>query len=194
MLTTITDLGDAALLLPASLALALYLWVRGSARSAGSFAATILACVALTVLSKVGFRDCGVDAALLDLRSPSGHVALSTTFYFCAALLLTADAARPLRFIALAAATLLLALIAASRVALQAHTLLEVATGLLIGVCCLAGFILGAPQPPVVKTRWRLSIAVFAALVVITHGQHLNAEELLQQIALHLRHAAGVCG
>ncbi len=193
MLTVITDLGDAALLVPASLALTLYLWSRGNRHSACTFAVAILACATLTALSKIAFRGCGVDAALLDLRSPSGHVALSTTFYFCAALLLTAEAARPLRLIALVATTIVVALIATSRVILQAHTFVEVATGLLIGAVCLAGFILGAPRLPVLKPGWRLSIAAFAALAVVTHGQHLNAEELLQHIALHLRHATGVC-
>jgi membrane-associated phospholipid phosphatase len=194
MLTTITDLGDSALLLPASLALSLYLWARGSRRPALLFATTVLACIALTALTKIGFRGCGVDAPIFDLRSPSGHAALGTTFYLCGALLLTADATRLVRAMALAAATMLLVLISTSRVLLQAHTPIEVATGLLIGIACVAGFALTSSRLPKVKSGWRLSIAIFVALAVITNGHHLNAEELLGSIAMHIRQATGVCG
>src|SRR5712692_10086968 len=118
MLTTITDLGDSALLLPASVALSFYLWARGSRSPACWFVAAMLVCVVLTALAKIGLSACAGNTFLLDLRSPSGHAALGATFYLCAALLLTVDAPQLARAVTLAVAAILGALIAGSRVLL----------------------------------------------------------------------------
>jgi membrane-associated phospholipid phosphatase len=189
----ITDLGDSALLLPASLALVAYLWLSDWRRPAFALATSLAACMVLTVALKIGFHACGHEISGLSIRSPSGHTAFSTTVYGCGALLLGAGRNRAFRIgIALAAAALVAA-IATSRILLHAHTTADVLAGLAIGLCCIAIFRFRTAEAPDIAPRWRLLVATFAMLAVLTHGRHLNAEELIRHLALQLRSAADVC-
>jgi membrane-associated phospholipid phosphatase len=191
-LHTITDLGDSALLLPASLALCAYLWLGGWQRPALALAGSLAACLVMTVALKIGFHACGHEVPGLAIRSPSGHTAFSTTAYGCGAMLLGAGRGRAFRLaVALAAATLIAA-IAVSRILLHAHTSPEVVAGLAIGLSCVAIFRFHTTSPEI-TLRWRLLVASFAMLTVLTHGRHLNAEEIIRHLALQLRSATDVC-
>lgn len=190
---TITDFGDSALLLPLSLALCGYLWLGGWRRPALALAGSLAACLVLTVAVKIGFYACGHEVSGLSIRSPSGHTAFSTTVYGCGALLLGAGRSRAVRIALALAAAALVAVIAASRILLHAHSSAEVVVGLAIGLGCVAIFQLRTTAAPEIAPRWRLLVATFAMLAVLTHGRHLNAEEIIKHIALELRSAADVC-
>jgi membrane-associated phospholipid phosphatase len=192
-LHTITDLGDSALLLPASLALCAYLWFGGWHRTALTLACSLAACGILTAAAKIGFQACGHEITGFAIRSPSGHTAFSTTVYGCGALLLGAGRSHGMRIAIGLATAALIAAIAVSRILLHAHTASEVAAGMAIGLACVALFQLRTAAPPQIAPRWRLLLATFAMLVVLTHGEHLNAEEIIRHIALHLRSAADIC-
>src|SRR5579864_4325086 len=88
MLNILTDLGDATLILPASLIFAIYLWTVDARRPAITWSASMALCVIFIVLSKIGFHACGEWVAALGIHSPSGHAAFAATFYGCGALLL----------------------------------------------------------------------------------------------------------
>jgi membrane-associated phospholipid phosphatase len=192
-LHTITDLGDSALLLPASLALCAYLWLGGWHRPALALAGSLAACILLTVAVKIGFQACGHELPGLAIRSPSGHTAFSTTVYGCGAMLLGAGRGRALRICIALAAAALVAGIAASRLVLHAHSASEIVAGLVIGLFCIALFAIRTATAPEIAPRWRLLVAAFAMLAVLTHGRHLNAEEIIKHIAQQLRSAADVC-
>jgi len=83
----LTDLGDSALLVPASALLAVYLFYLGSRRTATAWLSALALCVALTALSKVAFAACGSLVPVFGVSSPSGHTSLSATFYGCTALM-----------------------------------------------------------------------------------------------------------
>jgi membrane-associated phospholipid phosphatase len=192
-LHTITDFGDSALLLPASLALCIYLWFGGWHRSALGLACSLAACGVLTLAAKIGFQACGHEISGFAIRSPSGHTAFSTTAYGCGAILLAAGRSHGVRIAIAVATAALIAAIATSRILLHAHSSSEVAAGMAIGLACVALFQFRTAVPPQIASRWRLLLATFAMLVVLTHGRHLNAEEIIRHLALHLRSAADIC-
>jgi membrane-associated phospholipid phosphatase len=193
MLSLITDLGDSALLLPASLIVLVYLWSAGYRRAALAWAAGLAGCVALTAVFKVAFLACGAEAPTLEIRSPSGHTAMSTAFYGGCAVLLAAGRPIASRAVAWIVAAVLISAIAVSRVLLHAHTAPEVAAGLLIGSSSLGLVAAGCFGLPAIGHRWKGIAAAVALLAVMTHGRHLNAEELLARIAQHLRQSTSAC-
>jgi membrane-associated phospholipid phosphatase len=189
----LTDLGDSALLVPASALLPVYLFCLGSRRTAATWLSALALCVVLTALSKVAFAACGSLAPVLGVSSPSGHTSMSATFYGCAALTFAGDAERRVRAGFLAAGTALVFVIAATRVLLQAHSLGEVAVGLSIGVASVgwfAGRYFANPPRPV---PWVPVVAGVVALAVLTHGWHWQFERLFYAVAAFLRINLSVC-
>jgi hypothetical protein len=193
VVTLVTGLGDAALLLPSSAVLLLYLLRAHSWRAATGWVAALALCVGLTVLAKMMFHACGGQVPALAIRSPSGHTSLSTTFYGCGALMLYADQRCGRRLAALVASAGLIVAIAASRVALHAHTVEEVAAGFAIGLLCVALYAAHYLPRAMHALDWRMPAVVIVALALLSHGRHLSAERFLDGLADHFRLAQYVC-
>jgi hypothetical protein len=193
MLEALTNLGDAALVVPVSLALFGYLWAVKSRRAAIAWAAGFWMCIALVFLLKIGFRTCGAQIPELEIGSPSGHTALATTLYGCAALLFGKEYGSRTRMAFALLALVLSGIIGISRVLLHAHTGPEVFGGLLIGLVSIAVFHAGNVGVEQLQLRAGPALALFAALAVTMHGQHLNAEALFAYISREVHDTAGVC-
>ncbi|MGO8917842.1 MAG: phosphatase PAP2 family protein [Stellaceae bacterium] len=191
--TLITGLGDAALLLPAAVVLLIYLLRARSWRAAAAWAAAITLCAGLTVAAKMMFHACGGQYQVLGIYSPSGHTSLSATFYGCAALMLSADQSWGRRLGVLLAAAALVVAIAASRIALHAHTVDEVAAGLAIGLLCVALYASAYLPRAVGGLGWQLPVAVIIVLALLTHGRHLSIEGFLDRLTDRLQLAQYVC-
>jgi membrane-associated phospholipid phosphatase len=192
-LGVLTDLGDSALLVPASVLLAVYLFCLGSRRAAATWLSALALCLALTTLSKVAFAACGSLVPVFGVSSPSGHTSLSATFYGCAALMFAGDAERRVQAGVLAAGTALVFVIAATRVLLQVHSLSEVAVGLSIGVASVgwfAGRHFANPPRPV---PWVPVVAGIITLAIVMHGWHWQFERLFYALAAFLRTNLSVC-
>jgi membrane-associated phospholipid phosphatase len=189
----ITGLGDAALLLPAATLLLLYLVRTRSWRTATGWVAVLALCAGLTVVAKMVFHACGGQFPALDIRSPSGHTSLSTTFYGCSALMLSAHQSWGRRLAALLASIGLSVAIAASRVALHAHTIEEAAAGFAIGLLCVGLFASHYLPRAVYLPYWPIPAMVIVALALLTHGRHLSVEGLLDRTADRLRLAQYLC-
>ncbi|HLJ63520.1 MAG TPA: phosphatase PAP2 family protein [Stellaceae bacterium] len=176
LLLFITDLGDAALLIPASLAVLIWFWCRGLTRIAGLYAAAILATLLLTLIAKIGFHLYDGTLAGIALRSPSGHTALAMTCYGTAALLIGIERTRATRMALLAGTFLLVTLIAASRILLLAHTIPEVALGGVIGTIATAGFAFFYWRRPSASLDWRWALPMLLAMAVLVRHWHLSVE------------------
>ena len=165
-----TALGDAAFLLPASLALFFVLLWRAP-RVAALWAATLVVFLSLTVAAKLAFHGCGPR-----LRSPSGHTAFSALFYGCAALVLMAGLDRLTRWAIGIGAVALVAVISVSRLWLDVHSPEEVVAGLLIGGVGVAVF--SWLRPPM--ERPVISVPVLGAglvlLALLVGGRHFGIE------------------
>ena len=136
----VTNLGDLAVLLPASLGLIAFLAWIGSREDAAAYAAASAVCLLAALFAKLGFAACGARYSAIGVESPSGHSAFGATFYGCLAVLFGAGRTLSRRLTLYAAAVALVLLIGASRVALEAHTASEVAVGLFIGAMTIGLF------------------------------------------------------
>jgi hypothetical protein len=136
-----TDLGDPTLLLFGGLGIFFYLWSHPTAQQvARDWAVAFGLCIALTIASKIVLHLIDDRSHAGRLRSPSGHVAIATTFYGGCVLLLTSGKGMLTRLLAGFVAALFLVALAGSRVVLGLHTLPEIAVAFLIGIFCLGLF------------------------------------------------------
>jgi membrane-associated phospholipid phosphatase len=191
--TLITGLGDAAVLLPAALVLMICLARSRSWRAASAWVAALALCAFLTIATKIIFHACGGAFPSLAIRSPSGHTSLSATFYGCSALILSANQSGSRRLALYLASGGLVLAIAASRVALHAHTVEEVVGGLAIGLLCLGFYAAYCLPRSIDLPDWRVPVAALVALAVLTHGRHLGVEGVLDRFAGQLRVAHFIC-
>ena len=189
----ITDLGDAAFLLPASALVLGYLWALKSGRAAAAWMSTLALCAGLTVLAKLAFYACGAQFPALDIRSPSGHTSLSTTFYSCGAMMLSVEKDRLAKLVIAAASALVIAAIALSRLLLHVHTSEEVMAGLIIGLVCVAWFAFAYLRERTGSLPWPWLAATLILLALLTHGWHLDLEMLLAHLARQLHLFVNAC-
>src|SRR4051812_3003243 len=122
----LTLLGDARLLLPASVALFVWLRIRADHRASAAWLVALVTCLVLTVAAKLVFYKCGWVVGAYRLSSPSGHASFGTTFFGSVLLLLVRGKRFPASLPAILGVTILVGLIGYSRVALVKHTIPEV--------------------------------------------------------------------
>ncbi|HEX4598926.1 MAG TPA: phosphatase PAP2 family protein, partial [Burkholderiaceae bacterium] len=187
MWISITDLGDSAVGLTLAALVLVVLLAAGWVRGAVAWLIAVVGCGAVTGAVKVVFaaaaQGCGTGASASAGFSPSGHVALSTVVYGGLAVLGARQVPSPARIPLGAACAVLLALIATSRIAIQAHTPIEVATGLAVGLGAVAVMIYmlwRSSAPPYVLPQ--LVVALVLALAWM-YGTHWPVEENLHRLA-----------
>jgi membrane-associated phospholipid phosphatase len=163
----------------------LWLLLLRAPRAAGWWLAAVGFCVGLTGILKIFFFGC---PPIVNLHSPSGHTSLSTLLYGALALVIAVDGGNLRLLMVVGGGAGLIFTIAASRLLLDAHSMPEIASGLVIGVAALILFGQG-------YLRWRPEIVrlspllVSAAVLMSTlHGSQLRAEEFLHRItgSLHI--------
>lgn len=180
----VTDFGDQAVLLPLAAGVLLVFVLAGWRRGAVAWAAAVAGTLAVMLVFKLGFLACGHLLPGSPIRSPSGHTAASAAIYggllAVAARLATGHGRWTLAY----ALPVTLA-IGASRMALGAHTGLEVALGGVVGVCgaMAADRFAGAPPPGLRPGRLA---AVTVLTLALLHGVHMPAEAAIRSAALDL--------
>jgi membrane-associated phospholipid phosphatase len=195
----ISDLGDSAVLLPASLGLLAVLIGFGSRADALAYAAALVAGLATALVAKLALATCGVTHPLFGVESPSGHAAFGAIFYGCLAVLFATGRPIGLRLALYLGALLLVALIGLSRVALEAHSVPEVVVGLLIGAVSVALFQRLRVDPERLELSPRTvllmsPLAALYALCLLLLADRWTAEPIIDAIAsmigvhLHLCH------
>jgi membrane-associated phospholipid phosphatase len=189
----ITDLGDSALLVPASAVLLAYFVYIRSGRTAGIWATTLVLCACLTIIAKLALYTCGAELSLADLRSPSGHTSLSVTFYGCCALMVGADKDPSARWLLVLTSVAVAGAIAMSRVVLEAHTIGDVAAGFAIGLLCIAWFSSFYFARPPAPMRWELALVTFGLVALLMYGRHWTLEGAIAQLARLLHANMQVC-
>jgi membrane-associated phospholipid phosphatase len=193
MFNLITGLGDSAFLIPAPGLLVAYCLYLRSSRAALIWISTLALCAGLTIALKTGFRACGGEVPAFHIRSPSGHTSLSTTFYGCFALMIAIREERGARLSVLLTSILLVAAIAVSRVVLEAHTVVEVIAGLLIGLCCVGWFAFRYLSCPPTTVPWQPVAVALLALALLTYGWHIDFEVMIGHLARLFRAVVPVC-
>jgi membrane-associated phospholipid phosphatase len=181
---TLTDFADQAVVLPLIAVVALMLGVLGWRRGALVWLVAVGLSFASVVVLKLVFATCGPALDLAGLRSPSGHAAAAAVIAGGIAVVLGWASGYVTATAGLAAL-----LIGVTRVALGLHTPAEVALGGALGMLGVLGFALLAGKPPPLRLRWLF--AAVAAVALLMHGQHLDAETRIRAAAFGLAFCPG---
>ena len=134
-----TRLGDSELLLPLVPLAAMWLWLGAglgplARRWLGGMAVGAL----ITVASKIAFFGWQIGVADWDFTGVSGHAMFSCASYPMLFWVVLMNRSRRVQLMGVAAGTLMGLLIAYSRLPVQAHSVSEVVTGVLLGLCVSA--------------------------------------------------------
>jgi len=193
MLVEVTNLGDLAVLVP--IAAVIFVWLiylPPSRRDAGWWVIAVALCMGGTALLKVLFVMCPPAA---DLRSPSGHASLGTLVYGGLAVLMVTAGQSKWRYVAAGLGSVIVVLIAISRVALHDHSWLETLLGSAIGAVALCTFgckYAVSRRDPVSLRPLLLSVAL---LLILLHGRTVHAESMLRAMSGYLKQTSGItCG
>jgi len=189
-LSTITDFGDLALTLP--LAAILLLWLVGVRARIGAawWIAAVALCAGGTALLKIYFFACPPTP---ELHSPSGHTSLSTLIYGALMLVIGLEARGWWKGVVMGVGATLILAIADSRVALSAHSMIEVGLGLGIGATALGVFAYGYLRYPPAQVRLPALLLAVVLATAVFHGSILRAEELLHALSDYLHVGAVAC-
>jgi membrane-associated phospholipid phosphatase len=188
----ISDAGDSVVLICLAALLVAMLWRYQSWKAASTLLLALVACAIVMVCLKLALIACG-HTWNAGMVSPSGHASMSVAVYGALAVV----AARQTRYrqqIAIALGSIaLIAAIAISRVTLGAHSVAEVALGVLVGAAALSLF--AVRYFSLVKRQMNVYLlgALSFATILILHGVHLPVESLIQELAFFGRTSAGVC-
>jgi membrane-associated phospholipid phosphatase len=189
----VTDFGDTAVTLPLAALTIVFLFASGWRRAAVAFALALLACGIAIGLAKLALESCGRPLLHTDISNPSGHAAISTTVYGSLAVLFAGNVAAGRRWIPIVAAAILLVGIALSRVVLDAHSPVETALGLAIGLAGLALFYRLISAEPAVPVRG-LWLALAGVLVIgLMHGARWPIEDAVRAMVHLIRHNVASC-
>lgn len=184
--TTITVYGGSTVMLPAAAALAAWLALGGAWRMSWYWCGLFGGGLAAVVASKIAFIGWGFGIAALDFTGFSGHAMRAMAVIPVLSYLALQNASAATRSIGVLGGLLLGTLICISRVALQAHSVAEAASGGMLGAAVSLGFIAlsGKLEKPLLK-RW-LVAATVAGLIAMSFAEPAPSQRLLVRVALAL--------
>lgn len=193
ILQYITDFGDSAVMAAITLAGIIYLISCKNYRAASViFLSLLLASFGIGLL-KILFMSYIKNSFI---RSPSGHVALSTAVLGIYTMIIAGQAEKKLhRIIGVSFVIALLIAIAASRTLLGYHNIYEVIIGFFVGYLvfiCAGLFYLRAEEPA--KINKGKLILIIIAIAFLTHGFRLPAEKMIEKLAIELKHNTQILG
>ncbi len=181
-----TDFADGAVMFPLGVAIAVALVILRQRRAALAWSIAI-GCVWATMLvfKLAGYMIEGLLPAsplsMIDLVTPSGHVASATVVYGgLIGLLLWRPDTLVVR--TLLATTVIAVGMGVTRVMMGAHSIAEVLTGAAVGIVGVYWMTAAGVQ---VERRARLPLVIVAAFVMINrYGNHLGWEQTIHQLAV----------
>lgn len=184
--TSITHLGDTAVLVPAALAVSLAIGQRAGLRSTVIWLMAVGGAGFFVLCSKLAFMGWGIGSAMMDFTGFSGHAMFACLVLPVVAWLLAPGASLRWQWAAAVAGVGLGLSVAYSRVHLHYHSLAEVVAGVVLGLVVGVGF-LG-------MTHWRRECSPAAAavmlcvlmLMAVQHGERTPTQGWLTELAVAL--------
>ncbi|MDR5780149.1 phosphatase PAP2 family protein [Caballeronia sp. LZ065] len=191
VLWTLSNLGDAALLLP--LALVCALWLRSvDLRLAIRWAVLLTLGMGLVGLSKVLYAGCGLEISAIQLRMISGHTMLAASIYTVAGGLLFGGLGGAWYRLGALGGLALAAAIGASRIIQDAHTPAEVVAGWVLGAL-VAGLLLTRVFDQPRKMPRALAAGVgLLAVSSIAYGHHAPFQRMIEHYSWWLCQGLGL--
>jgi membrane-associated phospholipid phosphatase len=189
----ITDLGNVVVVGALAATVAVYLIMAGSHRPALALVVTFALAAVLIAVAKLICMTCHVTTFYPTLRSPSGHVAMTTAVYGMTASIVAARMKRWQGVLLWIVAIFLILLIAASRVLLGFHSPLEALAGLAIGGASYAVARWSVLRHAPVQFDGRALAVTAVAVILLFHGVPVPTEHMIQWLAMHIRPHVTVC-
>lgn len=183
----VSRLGEAEILLPATLALCWWLARRAELRPlVRRWLAWIALAAIVTTASKVAFIGWGIGSSALNFTGISGHAMFAAAVYPSFLYSMAATRSPGWRRLAWLAGCALALLIAVSRVVVGAHSWSEVAAGLLVGGLVSASVSWVAEKPQAAPPIWLpLGLACWLAITPAQAPASLT-QDMVTRLALSL--------
>ena len=190
-------MGDSSVLLGVVVTSAIYFFICRDNRQAFAILASLALATGLIGILELIFTGCG--HSLFDIRSLSGHAALSVAVYGTYPLLLEGRVGHKTKiglfcfFYALALAIVI------TRVSLNLHSVSEAVLGILVGLSII-GFIkyielrhkwFGLNFTP--RFNSFVLLALTAGVIFYLHGLHFPGEHMINKTANHLKSTISIC-
>lgn len=184
--TTITQFGDAIIMLPAAIAITLWLAASGARRLTLYWIGLFGVAAALVTLTKIAFVGWGMGIAGLDFTGISGHTTFAMAVIPTLLYLAVPSTATLWRALAALAGIVFALLIGISRLTLHAHSLSEVVLGWALGLAVSLGFISLAGNYPMLRLHRIVAMGSIAALITGLYAQAAPTQHWLERVALYL--------
>ncbi|MHB8471259.1 MAG: bifunctional DedA family/phosphatase PAP2 family protein [Gammaproteobacteria bacterium] len=175
LMVLVTELGDAAVYVPVTLALCVWLLIRRRNGAAVHLLAAVGFSVILSHVLKFALKTPRPPATLFvlhDASFPSGHVTVSTALYGFCALLIARELSGPRRWLPYLFAGLFIVPVAFSRLYLGAHWLSDILGGLTLGITWTAVLGVAYQRHHPVRIGFIASTAVILGTLLVAGGWH----------------------
>ena len=184
MMHFLTAFADQAVLLPLAASVVLGFAASGWRRGAVGWGAAVAGTLAAMLVLKLGFIACGHLLPLSSLRSPSGHTAGAAVVYGSLLAMWIRFRTRTAIW-TLPSALIFMSVIGVTRLALGAHSVVEVIVGGAVGLLgALLAVMLAGPPPK--QFRFRTIAIAMVIVIVIFHGFRLPAEIEITRLAFEM--------
>ncbi|MET0549409.1 MAG: phosphatase PAP2 family protein [Xanthomonas sp.] len=179
MWSSISNFGDAGMTLPLALACGLWLALGGSGwRAAGTWLGLLATAAALVGATKILYAGCGLELRALQFRVISGHTMLAACVWPMVCMLCLR--ARPRPRLAVACGFAIASVIAIARVYARAHSLSEVAAGVVLGAVATACYLQWRGAPQLAPGRRGYVILSMALVCLLMYGRHAPIQHAIQ--------------
>ena len=188
-----TDLGDSAVTGSLMVALSVYLFFTHHRRAALVVITAYLGTALAITLGKVWIYSGCANDTITDLKSPSGHAALSFAAYGIATIILCSSLQGRIKKIAMALGFCIPVIIAISRVILRFHTISDIFIGASIGsLACLYTWWF-IPRGEHVHFNWRVILPAGLLVILALHGLRFPGENVINHISNYLKASLQLC-
>lgn len=184
----LTYFGDSMLLLPTAILIAFLLFWKNDDRRVALLWLLAFGCAGLTVsLSKIAFLGFGIGSVRFNFTGFSGHSAMAATLWPVMLWLLGARLTSVWRKLLLVVGYLIPLVVGVSRLALNAHSVSEVITGLILGFTLSTAFLISQRSArPRGFSLAQLCLVLLLPLLLMSNGRVATTQQFLQRLSVDL--------
>ena len=183
--TRITDLGDAAVMLPAGIVIAAWLLLSRAWQSALLWLSLFGAGAILVVCTKIAYLGWGMGGQL-DFTGISGHAMTATSVLAVAGYFVGSKLSRSRAIVATALGCCVGVLVGISRIMVGAHSASEVVAGCALGGLVALVAVTGIRAKPKLVAAPLVLAVTLLTLELAVHGDQVPSEQLISKVALYL--------
>jgi len=183
--TLITSFGDAGLMVPTAVIIAVWLYAAQGRVAALLWCALFVSAGLLVTATKIAFLGFGLGIHRFNFTGISGHSMMSMAV-FPVALVLLGGASPRSRWILVPLGAGIAAMVALSRLVIHAHSLSEVLSGMAVGASVAGLFFLLAKLPPARARNLPFVSFCLAMIFLAGYGRPAPSQDLVTRAALVL--------